>query len=207
MALTAFKSKYTGQQIDNLLDTLNSGTMLAPQANANEYYTIEQPASVVTNDWLKEITYKTQDMTVTMTGSLYGEDKGCHICALFNTNTNHDIHVYGTSNLNFTFNKPIKPWRIRYSGGPKMTVKIYDGTTWTTKVSSVTTGIHDISGDNITQIQINFSVSGQSHIYYCILDFLSDNYMHNPTIRNIAEPVEVVEVIAVEEVMTLEEEV
>lgn len=188
MAVNAFKSKYTGEQIDNLLDVLSSGKMLAPQAEEGQYYTLEQPYPEASGDWLKIHTYKTKDMTVTLTPigvyGAYGRGYGAHLCSLFNTNTNHGMHYYGGgATLTFDFNSPINPWRIRYNGNVPMTVQVYDGTVWTTKANNVSTGTHDITSTNISQIKITFTGT-ETHLYYCILDFLSDNYIHNPTIYN-----------------------
>lgn len=176
--------EYIGDEIRKLYTEGDISKFTVPQANESQYYTIQQPNPTISNGWLKSLVYQTKDMKITLTGSIYGDEQGAHLCSLFNTNTTHRIHTYGGATLTFVFSKTIKPWRIRYSGQHKMTVQVYNGTSWTTKKSNVSSGTHNISSTGISQIKITFSGSGQLYLYYCILDFLSDNYVYNPTIYN-----------------------
>ena len=186
--VNAFKSKYTGEQIDNLLDMLNSDSLLEQQAGEGQYYSTESNNATMvmnSNDGCSSQSYKHGIMTVSTNSTTNGSDY--YVSNLLNILIPNSAPIYFSSGftLMYTFDVPVTIKRMRYSGGKPCTLYFLINGSWVSQ-GSFSTGTITLTPQTITQAKVVVSWSGGGYkgMQYCIFDFTSDEYVTGMSIKD-----------------------
>ena len=188
--VNAFKSKYTGEQIDELLDVLSSGSLLEPQAKENQYYSTESPnfltESLNSSSFIQ--TCKNGIMTIDFNGiisSYYSYNLTSNIISTLQPNAIGIFVVEGT--IVYTFDVPVNIKRINFSDHQQAgcTLYYYKDDSWIS-VGKIGQGATTLDLQNVQQLKVemNYNSLGYSRLQYCIFDFVSDNYVTGMTIKD-----------------------
>lgn len=194
--VNAFKSKYSGEQIEELFDMLSSGSSFEPQAGEGQYYSVEDTSTVFEGN--NAFQYKKGILTFKINGTGDSTNATKHPIILLRTdliNTNGSYFRYLDVTLEYTFDVPIIPKQLRIRvGSYDWSGTIYyciNGewqliNTLNFKQNTALTFEFIQPEQAITGIKISFPrlSYGWQNIYYSIIDFESDSYVTGMTIKD-----------------------
>lgn len=185
MAVGAFKTKYTGEQMEKLFDKLST-TPAVPSAGEGQYYTMEIAVSN-NNDsggWFRSQTIETNFGTLSFTGLSNVEKSGCTDISSLLTTTSRGVKLSDPTTLTYTFKKPVVLLRLRCSGSTG-TLYYWINDAWVNQ-GAVNNGTTNITNRQpVTKVKIDFPSNSNGTLKYSIFDFMSDEYIiSGPTIKN-----------------------
>lgn len=192
MALAAFKSKYTGEQIDKLLDLLSSGSLLEPQAGENQYYSTEESGVFHSENGTKYAEFKRGIMTFRIESNYIYSGRVMPINGLLKETTNSEYSLYMQDDNNcayYTFDVPIIPKQLRVKTGSKMNFDVYyliNDTYELQKTYTATEAGYTLTLPlpSIETSKIKIKLGHYANLYHLILDFVTDEYVTGMSIKD-----------------------
>lgn len=176
--VNAFKSKYTGEQMEELFNKLANSVTDIPSAGENQYYSTELPITNTNTNggWFRSQTVETSFGFLSYTGLSNIEDSGCtNILSLLSTNS-LGIELCGEpTTLIYTFKKPVTLLRHRcnvYQG----TIYYWINDEWV-KQCSVYGTVQLTNQQTVEKVKIEFPYASNGILKYSIFDFMSDEYI------------------------------
>lgn len=190
-ALEAFKSKYTGEQIEELLDVLNSGSLLEPQAGESQYYSTECGNEVFfyDND-VKYTEIKRGIMTFRIEADSLQSGTAMPISAILKETSNSNYYLYFRNGIAYyTFDVPIIPKQLRVKMNSKADLSIYyliNGQYELQKTYTATDTSYNIklALPTIETTQVKITLGDYAYTHHLILDFVTDEYVTGMTIKD-----------------------
>lgn len=177
MAVGAFKTKYTGQQMEELFDKLSSSSG-EQQAGKGQYYSTETP--ILSNNGQN---YKHGIMTIQSSCDMayFG-----NIFETLHYNANRVIAIR-SGNIIYNFDVPVNIKRINFSDHQQAgcTLYYYKDNSWVS-VGTIKNGTTTLDIQNVQQLKVSMDYNrlGYSYLHYCIFDFITDEYVTGMSIKD-----------------------
>lgn len=187
MAVGAFKTKYTGQQMEALFDKLNSDTDREPQAGEGQYYSTECGEETFFNEKGKYAEIKKGIMTFRIEASGLQSGGTVPLNGLLKE-SGHSMY-FRDAVAYYTFDVPIMPKQLRVKMESKANLSIYyliNGEYVLQKTYNPDNTRYNITLPlpSIETTQVKIDLSSYAYTYHCILDFVTDNYVTGMTIKD-----------------------
>lgn len=174
--INAFKTKYTGEQMEELFDKLANYTSDVPSAGEGQCYTTEVSItnSNTTGGWFRSQTIETNFGFLSFTGLSNIEDSGCtNIASLLSTN-GIGIELNQLTTLTYTFKKPVT--LLRHRGNRAGTLYYWINDEWVNQ-GTIAYGTTQLTPQTVEKAKIEFPAGSNSVLKYSIFDFISDEYI------------------------------
>lgn len=177
--VNAFKTKYTGEQMEELFDKLANYTSDVPSAEEGQCYSTEMSiTSEFNSSWFRGQTVETNFGFMSYTGL---SNKGCNnILSLLSSNSTVALGLNDPTTLTYTFKKPVILLKYRlggnsyFSGGG--TLYYWINNEWVNQ-GTVNKGTTTLTPQTVEKVKVEFPANGNAALYYSIFDFMSDSYI------------------------------
>lgn len=188
MAVGAFKTKYTGEQMEALFDKLSTSSddNNIPTIGEGQYYTTEIPmTNTITSGWLYGQTVETNFGTLILNGTTI-DKTNLNIATLLSTNSLLKIALNNNATLTYEFKKPVTLLRYRCNAkSNKITLYYWINNEWVSQ-GNINSGTTELTSQTTEKVKVEFAGTSNGYITYSIFDFMSDSYIiSGPTIKDI----------------------
>ena len=190
--VNAFKTKYTGEQIEELFDKLANYTSDVPSAGEGQYYSTEvQFIDGRSGNWLKSQTIETNFGFLSFTGltDTTGMSLTDNLLSLLSSANTSGIYLGSEkTTLIYTFKKPVILLRHRCSASASGTLYYWINDEWVSQGTANYYGTELTNSQPVTKVKIEYPPYINGVLNYSIFDFMSDEYIiSGPAIKDRGE--------------------